>query len=176
MPNKEEKNEIDFKKLSTNYFEAAIENSKIANEIIKNFQNWLLIFSIAELTFIGSIFSIDFDKTQKILFAPVISLISVAGYLLLSNFIFFFIACKYQHTHVLKSTRFYFKLSEDVKDFNKKVKQEVEDLPDCLSDKDLAKFSTDNKANLFFNLSVLAIFLATLIIIIIFPLLFNKAS
>lgn len=162
---------INLKKLATDYLNAAIENAKIANELVKSLQNWLLIFAIAELTFLGSLLAVQFDHTQLILSIPIIKLITIAFWFSLINFIFFILGCKYQHSHVLRIARAYKKLSDDAKEFTQKFQVEVEELPAFLKEQDLSAMHTNKWANRFFLGSILCVFVTTLIIILIFPFL-----
>lgn len=172
MENKE--NKIDLNIKANHYFDAAVSNARFANESVQSMQNWLLIFSIAELTFLGSTFSLEFNRNQEILNVNIITLISISCYLLLLNFTSFFIGCMYQHAHLLKTARAYNQLSQYTHEFAKNYQRLVDKTPSFLDDKDLSTMKTNQIANACFFVSLVSILLATVTIVVIFPYLFYK--
>ena len=146
----------DLKRLQNNYFEASVNNAKIANEAIAKAHNGILILGIAELAFLGNkIFNNQIDTFLKI----EITLIIVA---LLS----FFLGAISEYKHILKVARKYHKLSLNITNFiETQDKTEIEKLPKCLSGED-DSIKSDSSANNLFTISIGSIFLSTIILLI----------
>ena len=146
---------INLDKLQKNYYNTAIANSDIANQAMTHLQNGILALIFAELAFLGVT---DLSKTNP-------SILSIFAAVLLIISAFLFISGAYsQWSHVIKSAREYYKLSKTVAEFIQETSiAEVAKLPEFLTSKELM-LKTSNSANWFFNLTIIGIMVASVLI------------
>lgn len=139
--------------VKNNYYSALVDNAKSANDAISKAQNWLLILWLAELSFIWT------NLKYLCLFKLPLTL-------LLFWFIFFIIWSVAQYKHLLNKSRHYHSLINNVLEYIKNNSENIDKLPESLSDKDFT-IRSSNVANFFFLFSFLFILISTLLLLLL---------
>ena len=98
---------FDLEKRQKSAFEAVVENVKMANEAVKSSQNWLLLLSLAEMSFLGMI----------LLKKDNFWIIKVLIIILLVAFVLFILGSVLQYKHLLKRARVYEEISNKATEY-----------------------------------------------------------
>jgi len=132
---------FDISKRQKYAFEAAVENSKIANQSVTNSQNWILVLGTTELVFLGSLLVMDeiADNHQCLVRFLII--------LILLSFLMFIWGSRSQFKYVVRKARMYESISTTAinKYLNKGI-YEVDKIPKDLkfSDKQIISDKASN--------------------------------
>lgn len=123
---KDKKIRHDLTKLQKNHFMASVSNVDLANKTMGEFQNWMLVLGIAELTFLGTLLSRS-ETGCLLIFIKILLTVLLVGMVL------FLFGALLQYKHVLKIARMSYKKSNLVIDYISEIGETiVDEIPEHL--------------------------------------------
>lgn len=138
-------------------FDAAVENTKQANEAIKSAQNWLNILAIAELTLLSSFLIQDYGLSNQLLVVAKVMIV-----LLVASLLMFLLGALTQFRHLLSIARTFSMISDRAYSYMKEGKNAVDILPKDLDFPDHMQLKSNKLTNLLFAASFLLVVLVSI--------------